>query len=171
MKTSSSTLKLVLLSMMVAIGVVISPLLRIEGMCPTAHLINIVCAVFMGPWYALLNATLIGIIRMLFLGIPPLALTGAVFGATLSGLLYRASKGNLLFAVIGEVIGTGIIGSIVSYPIMKFLVGKGSLSLFFYTPMFVTATLMGGSVAYLFLITLKKNGMLQKIQNSLGTKI
>ncbi len=171
MKTNSSTLKLVLLSMMVAIGVVISPLLRIEGMCPTAHLINIVCAVFMGPWYALLNATLIGIIRMLFLGIPPLALTGAVFGATLSGLLYRASKGNLLFAVIGEVIGTGIIGSIVSYPIMKFLVGKGSLSLFFYTPMFLTATLMGGSVAYLFLITLKKNGMLQKIQNSLGTKI
>ncbi|NCC16382.1 MAG: energy coupling factor transporter S component ThiW [Clostridia bacterium] len=171
MKTSSSTLKLVLLSMMVAIGVVISPLLRIEGMCPTAHLINIVCAVFMGPWYALLNAVLIGIIRMLFLGIPPLALTGAVFGATLSGLLYRASKGNLLFAVIGEVIGTGIIGSIVSYPIMKFLVGKGSLSLFFYTPMFLTATLMGGSVAYLFLITLKKNGMLQKIQTSLGTKI
>lgn len=171
MKTNSSTLKLVLLSMMVAIGVVISPLLRIEGMCPTAHLINIVCAVFMGPWYALLNAVLIGIIRMLFLGIPPLALTGAVFGATLSGLLYRASKGNLLFAVIGEVIGTGIIGSIVSYPIMKFLVGKGSLSLFFYTPMFLTATLMGGSVAYLFLITLKKNGMLQKIQNSLGTKI
>lgn len=171
MKTNSSTLKLVLLSMMVAIGVVISPLLRIEGMCPTAHLINIVCAVFMGPWYALLNAVLIGIIRMLFLGIPPLALTGAVFGATLSGLLYRASRGNLLFAVIGEVIGTGIIGSIVSYPIMKFLVGKGSLSLFFYTPMFLTATLMGGSVAYLFLITLKKNGMLQKIQNSLGTKI
>ncbi len=163
MKTNSSTLKLVFISMMVAIGVVISPLLRIEGMCPTAHLINIICAVFMGPWYALLNATLIGIIRMLFLGIPPLALTGAVFGATLSGLLYRASKGNLLFAVIGEVIGTGIIGSIVSYPIMKFLVGKGSLSLFFYTPMFLTATLMGGSAAYLFLITLKKNAQITVI--------
>lgn len=171
MKTNSKTLKMVFLSMMVAMGVVISPLLRIEGMCPTAHLINIVCAVFMGPWYALLNATLIGIIRMLFLGIPPLALTGAVFGATLSGLLYHASKGNILFAVIGEVIGTGIIGSIVSYPIMKFLVGKGSLSLFFYTPMFLTATLMGGSVAYLFLMVLKKNNMLKKIQDALGTKI
>ncbi|WMI79910.1 energy coupling factor transporter S component ThiW [Anaerotignum sp. MB30-C6] len=171
MKTQSNTLKIVFLSMMVAIGVVISPLLRIEGMCPTAHLINIVCAVFMGPWYALLNATLIGVIRMLFMGIPPLALTGAVFGATLSGLLYRASKGNLLFAVIGEVIGTGIIGSIISYPIMKFLVGKASLTWFFYTPMFLTATLMGGSVAYLFLMVLKKNGMLQKFQESLGTKV
>lgn len=171
MKTHSKTLKMVFLSMMVAVGVVISPLLRIEGMCPTAHLINIVCAVFMGPWYALLNATLIGIIRMLFLGIPPLALTGAVFGATLSGILYRISKGNILFAVIGEVIGTGIIGSIVSYPIMKFIVGKGSLTWFFYTPMFLTATLMGGSVAYLFLMVLKKNNMLQKIQEALGTKI
>ncbi|WP_352400681.1 energy coupling factor transporter S component ThiW [Anaerotignum sp.] len=170
MNTRSHTLKIVFLSMMVATGVVISPLLRIEGMCPTAHLINIVCAVFMGPWYALLNATLIGIIRMLFMGIPPLALTGAIFGATLSGILYRASKGNLLFAVIGEIIGTGIIGSIVSYPVMKFLVGKGSLSLFFYTPMFLSATIMGGTVAYLFLVVLKKNGMLLRIQQTLGTK-
>jgi energy coupling factor transporter S component ThiW len=76
-----------------------------------------------------------------------------------------------LFAVIGEVIGTGIIGSIVSYPVMKFLVGKGSLSLFFYTPMFLTATLMGGSVAYLFLTVLKKNNMLKKFQEALETKI
>jgi len=53
---------------------------------------------------------------------------------------------------------------------MKFLVGKGSLSLFFYTPMFLSATIMGGTVAYLFLVVLKKNGMLLKIQQALGTK-
>ena len=41
----SKTLRMVMLAMMVAIGVVISPILRIEGMCPTAHLINIVCSV------------------------------------------------------------------------------------------------------------------------------
>ena len=35
------TLRMVMLAMMVAIGVVISPILRIEGMCPTAHLVNI----------------------------------------------------------------------------------------------------------------------------------
>ncbi len=50
---------MVMLAMMVAIGVVISPILRIEGMCPTAHLINIVCSVLLGPWYSLLCATLI----------------------------------------------------------------------------------------------------------------
>lgn len=44
----SKTLRMVMLAMMVAIGVVISPILRIEGMCPTAHLINIVCSVLLG---------------------------------------------------------------------------------------------------------------------------
>ena len=52
----SKTLRMVMLAMMVAIGVVISPILRIEGMCPTAHLINIVCSVLLGPWYSLLCA-------------------------------------------------------------------------------------------------------------------
>ena len=86
MNHSKKVLRMVFLAMMVAIGVVISPILRVEGMCPTAHLINIVCAVLMGPWYALLCAALIGIIRMSTMGIPPLALTGAVFGAFLSGV-------------------------------------------------------------------------------------
>ena len=92
--------------MLVALGVVISPILRVEGMCPMAHFINIVCSVFLGPWYSLLCATLIGIIRMITMGIPPLALTGAVFGAFLSGVFYRISKGKLICAVLGEVIGT-----------------------------------------------------------------
>ena len=55
----AKTFRMVMLAMMVAIGVVISPILRIEGMCPTAHLINIVCSVLLGPWYSLLCATLI----------------------------------------------------------------------------------------------------------------
>lgn len=59
------------LAMLIALGVVISPILRVEGMCPMAHFINIVCSVFLGPWYSLLCATLIGIIRMATMGIPP----------------------------------------------------------------------------------------------------
>ena len=80
--------KLVMLSMFVAMGVVISPILRVEGFCPMQHFINVTCAVFLGPVYACVCAVMIGVIRMITMGIPPLALTGAVFGATLSGILY-----------------------------------------------------------------------------------
>ena len=152
-KQRMHTLRMVMLAMMVAIGVVISPILRIEGMCPTAHLVNIVCSVLMGPWYSLLCATMIGVIRMMFMGIPPLALTGAVFGAFLSG-----------------VFGTGIIGSMVSYPVMAFLMGRGGLTAFYYTPMFLAATTMGGCVAYIFLKALSKAGLLVKFQAALGSK-
>lgn len=166
-----NTYRMVMLAMLVATGVVISPILRIEGMCPTAHFINITCSVLLGPWYSLLCATMIGIIRMMFMGIPPLALTGAVFGAFLSGVFYRLSNGKIICGVIGEVFGTGIIGSLVSYPVMAFLMGRDGLNAFFYTPMFIGATLMGGTVAYLFLKRLSQTGLLAKIQMSLGAKV
>ena len=170
MRNSKSLLKMITLSMLIALGVVISPILRVEGMCPMAHFINIVCSVFMGPWYSLLCATLIGIIRMITMGIPPIALTGAVFGAFLSGVFYRASKGRIIFAVLGEIIGTGIIGAILSYPVMTFLWGKEGLSWLFYVPSFICGTLIGGSIAYVFLRKFAVNGMLARIQTMLGSR-
>jgi energy coupling factor transporter S component ThiW len=167
MKKSNYLIRMVMLARFVALGVVISPILRVEGMCPMAHLINITCAVFMGPGYALLCAVLIGIIRMMVMGIPPLALTGAVFGATLSGVFYKLSKGKIIAAVLGEIIGTGIIGAIVSYPVMTFIWGKEGLTWFFYVPSFICGTLIGGSIAFLLLIRLEAAGVLSKIQNSL----
>ena len=171
MTRNSSLFKTVVLSMLVAIGVVISPILRVEGLCPTAHLINIVCSVLLGPWYSLLCATMIGIIRMIFLGIPPLALTGAVFGAFLSGVLYRVSNGKIIFAVIGEIFGTGVIGAIVSYPVMALIMGRTGLTWMVYVPSFIAATIMGGTAAYILLKALSKNGMLLKFQTSLGANI
>lgn len=170
MTNSKNLLKMIVLSMLIALGVVISPILRVEGMCPMAHFINIVCAVFLGPWYSLLCATLIGIIRMATMGIPPIALTGAIFGAFLSGVFYRVSKGKIIFAVLGEIIGTGIIGAIVSYPVMNFIWGKEGLSWLFYVPSFICGTLIGGSIAYVFLRKLADNGMLAEIQKSLSSK-
>lgn len=156
--------------MLVALGVVISPILRFEGMCPMAHFINIICSVLLGPWYSLLCATLIGVIRMATMAIPPIALTGAIFGAFLSGVLYRMSNGRIIFAVIGEVIGTGIIGAILSYPVMTFLWGKEGLSWLFYVPSFVCGTLIGGSIAFLFLRKLAGSGMLSKLQGMLASR-
>jgi energy coupling factor transporter S component ThiW len=155
------------MAMLVAIGVVISPLLRVEGMCPMAHLINITAAVLLGPVDALLVAVMIGVIRMSVMGIPPLALTGAVFGATLSGILYKASKGKIWAAVLGEIIGTGIIGAIVSYPVMAFICGREGLGWLFYVPSFICGTLIGGSIAFIFLYQLQRAGVLSDIQRRL----
>ncbi|MBR5312438.1 MAG: energy coupling factor transporter S component ThiW [Clostridia bacterium] len=171
MKNSRSILRLVTLSMLIALGVVISPILRVEGMCPMAHFINIVCSVFLGPWYSLLCAALIGIIRMTTMAIPPIALTGAVFGAFLSGVFYRLSKGKILCAVLGEIIGTGLIGAVASYPVMTFLWGKEGLSWMFYVPSFICGTLIGGSIAYVFLRKFAANGLLTQIQAKLGSRI
>ncbi len=170
MKKQKEILKMAVLSMLVALGVVISPILRFEGMCPMAHFINILCSVLLGPWYSLLCATLIGIIRMAIMGIPPIALTGAIFGAFLSGVFYRASKGKILFAVLGEIIGTGIIGAILSYPVMTVFWGKEGLSWLFYVPSFICGTLIGGSFAFVFLRKLSDSGTLTRFQNLLNVK-
>ncbi|MBE6782504.1 MAG: energy coupling factor transporter S component ThiW [Ruminococcaceae bacterium] len=170
MKNKNKLIRMIMLSMFVAIGVVISPILRVEGMCPMAHLINIVCSVFMGPWYSLLCAVLIGIIRMIFMGIPPIALTGAVFGAFLSGLFYRMSKGKIICAVIGEIFGTGIIGAILSYPVMTYFWGRTDLTWLFYVPSFIGGTLIGGSIAFVLLISMNKSNLLSKFQKMLGVK-
>ena len=57
-----------------------------------------------------------------------------------------------------------------SYPVMNFLWGKEGLSLFFYVPSFICGTLIGGSIAYVFLRKLADNGLLIKIQNKLSSK-
>lgn len=157
-------LRMVVMAMLIAVGVVISPLLRVEGMCPMAHLINITAAVLLGPVDAFIVAVLIGIIRMCGMGIPPLALTGAVFGATLSGILYKVSKGKIWAAVLGEIIGTGIIGAIVSYPVMTYICGREGLSWLFYVPSFTCGTLIGGSIAAVLLYRLQSIGVLKKMQ-------
>ena len=159
-----NVLRLVVMALLIAIGVVISPLLRIEGMCPMAHLINITAAVLLGPVDAFLVALLIGIIRMCVMGIPPLALTGAVFGALLSGILYKVTKGKIWAAVVGEIIGTGVIGAIVSYPVMAYICGREGLGWFFYVPSFTCGTLIGGSIAAVLLYRLQHVGVLKKMQ-------
>ena len=162
-----NVLRLSVMALLIAIGVVISPLLRIEGMCPMAHLINITAAVLLGPVDAFLVAFLIGIIRMCVMGIPPLALTGAVFGALLSGILYKVSKGKIWAAVLGEIVGTGIIGAVVSYPVMAFICGREGLGWFFYVPSFICGTLIGGSIAAVLLYRLQHTGMLRKMQHKI----
>lgn len=158
--------KMTLSGVLIAVGFLLSPILRVPGMAPMQHFINVITAVFLGPWYALFGALAISFLRMVFMGINILAITGSVFGATLSGLLYRKYK-HPLGAVLGEIIGTGIIGSLLSYPAMAFIVGNKEVALFTFVPSFIAGTIIGSSIAYLFLRTLIQNHLLDKIQRNL----
>lgn len=156
--------KLILLSLMIALDVVLSPLLRIEGMAPMSSVMNIIAGVLLGPVYGTLMAFVCGIIRMLLMGIPPLALTGAVFGAFFAGLFYRLS-GKIIGSMIGEIIGTGLIGSLLSYPVMVWFTGsQQELYWFIYTPRFIGATLIGSVIAFLVLVKLKETSIFKKSQ-------
>lgn len=155
--------KIVLLALLVAIGFVLSPILRVPGMAPMQHFINVVTAVLLGPNYALLGAIAISILRMTLLGINILALTGSVFGAVLAGLLYQYTN-KIWAAVIGEVIGTGIIGAIISFYAVSFLYGSKEVALFTFVPSFIMGTLIGTTVAYLFLKKLLSESILSNIK-------
>ena len=58
MEGNQKLFKMVFLAFMVALGVVISPILRVEGMCPMAHFINVTCAVLMGLMFFILTYVL-----------------------------------------------------------------------------------------------------------------
>lgn len=72
---------------------------------PVQHLINVLCAVILGPGYGVAAAFVSSLIRNL-LGLGTLlAFPGSMCGALLAGLLYHYIK-KLPAAYIGEVFGT-----------------------------------------------------------------
>ncbi len=96
---------------------------------PVQHLVNVLCAVLVGPWWGLAQAFIASLIRNLLALGSPLAFPGSMCGALLGGLLYKYGK-KLPFAYIGEVVGTGIIGGMLSYPVAYLVMGNKAAALF-----------------------------------------
>lgn len=116
---------------------------------PIQHLINVLSAVLLSPGYALWNAFAISVLRNITGVGTLLAFPGSMIGALLAGLIYQRTK-NQLYTVFGEVIGTGIIGGLVAYPVAKYLIGQEAALFFFVIP-FLISTLGGSLIAYLML--------------------
>ena len=77
---------------------------------PIQHLANLLSAVLLGPWYAVIQAFLSSTIRNM-LGTGSLfAYPGSMIGALFAAILF-AKTNKIGYAAIGEVIGTGIIGA------------------------------------------------------------
>ncbi|MBD9366675.1 energy coupling factor transporter S component ThiW [Leuconostoc mesenteroides] len=156
--------KIMVVTIMIALDIVLSPIFRIEGMAPMSSVMNIIAGVILGPVYAVVMAVVAGIIRMLMLGIPPLALTGSIFGSFGAGILYKYGR-NMYWSMFGEFLGTGIVGSLISVPVMVWFTGQQqNLYWFVYTPRFVGATIIGSVIAYFVLVNLLKINSFKEIQ-------
>ena len=133
------------------------------------HMVNVLCAVLLGPWYGVAVAFVASLLRNL-LGLGSLmAFPGSMCGALLCGIVYHKTK-NLLATLAGEVFGTGIIGGLLAWPVAVFLMGKaaGDIAFYAYVVPFLVSTVGGSIIAGVVLITLEKNGALKKMQASLA---
>lgn len=130
---------------------------------PVQHLVNILCAVFVGPWWGVGCAFAASVIRNL-LGVGSLlAFPGSMCGALLAGLLYKFIKKDFV-AYIGELFGTAVIGGMLSFPIATFLMGNKTAALFTYVFPFFVSSLGGTVIAIVVVTALSKSGVLSKFK-------
>ena len=132
---------------------------------PVQHMVNILCAVLLGPGYGVGAAFAASLIRNL-LGLGSLmAFPGSMFGALLCGLVYWKSK-NIMATLLGEVFGTSVLGGLCAYPVAIFLMGKSAADIAFYAYIipFLISTAVGAVIATILVYSLKEANALQKMQ-------
>lgn len=144
---------------LVAIGVALAPYtsfpIGIAKVNPTQHFVNVIGAVLLGPWWAVIIAAIIGIIRNVMGVGTLLAFPGGMIGAFLAGILYQQTR-NLLLGASGEVIGTGFIAPLVSALfVAPVLMGK-AIPLFALIPSFLASTLAGAIIGVLAIKLLQR---------------
>lgn len=142
---------------LVAIGVALAPYtsipIGIAKINPTQHFVNLLAAVLLGPWWAVVIAFSIGVLRNAMGVGTLLAFPGGMIGAFLAGYLYR-HKARVAFAAVGEIVGTGVLAPLASALLVApFLMGK-AIPLLALIPSFLGSTVTGtilGIVALIFL--------------------
>ena len=172
MNNRQKTLKLALAAVLCAVAVVGSmfsfPVIG-SKCAPVQHMVNVLCAVLLGPWYGLGAAFVASLLRNL-LGLGSLlAFPGSMCGALLCGLIYSRTR-KLLPTLAAEVLGTGVLGGLLAYPIAIAFMGVDAASVAFYAYIvpFLVSTVGGSIIAGVLLFALEKNGALGKIQSRMG---
>ncbi len=136
---------------------------------PVQHMVNILCAVLLGPYWGLGVAFVASLLRNL-LGLGSLmAFPGSMFGALLCGVVYHKTQ-KLLPTLAGEVFGTSILGGLCAYPVAILLMGKsaGDIAFYAYIVPFLVSTAGGAVIAGVLLAALQRSGALHSMQTSLS---
>ena len=159
-----SVKKLSLAGIMVAVGVVCSTFsipIGVAKVFPVQHFINVLAGVVLGPIYGVAMAFVTSLLRNLMGTGSLLAFPGSMCGALLCGLLYHGSK-KLMLAFVGEVVGTGIIGALLAYPIAALLLSSKAAFYGFVIP-FGISSLAGAAISMVLLLSLLKAGILRRL--------
>ena len=153
--------KLIIASICVALGIVLSTTSIPVGparIFPFQHMINVILAVVVGARFSVGAAFSTSCLRNILALGSPLAFPGSMIGAWLSAYLYK--KYNALWAAaLGEIIGTGLIGALVSYPIAHFLLGKPLLTLI---TSFSMSSVAGACIGFIVLQILSRRHLLHR---------
>lgn len=167
-----NTKKIAITSMFIAIAVVGSmfsfPVLG-SKCSPVQHMVNILCAIFLGPGLGVTAAFSAALIRNL-LGLGSLmAFPGSMFGALLCGIAYKKTK-NITVTLIAEVFGTSILGGLTAYPVAVLLMGvkAGSVAFYAYVIPFLISTAGGAIISGIILYQLNRTKVLSKMQDSIN---
>ena len=122
---------------------------------PIQHLANVLSAVILGPTYTVAQALMVSIIRNAFGTGSIFAFPGSLIGAFLAAVLYRKFQ-SIRLSCLGEVCGTGFLGSIACYPLSVLILGEKA-TIFGFMPAFLISSLTGSLLAFLMLKVLLNN--------------
>ena len=164
-KSKLNVKKMVLCAILASLAFVLNTFVYFPAMAPFQHFVDVVAAVFLGPWWACLSAFLCGIMRMMS-GRTIQSVTGAVFGPILGGFLWRKTR-NIYLVCVGEVIGTGLLGAMASYPLMKCFYGLDAQSPFYYIPFYTPSAVVGGLMGVGVVLILKRAKVLDRLLSEL----
>ena len=123
---------------------------------PVQHMVNILCAVLLGPWYGVAMAFVTSLIRNMLGTGSLLAFPGSMCGALLCGLAFAGTK-RLWLTYAAEVLGTGVLGGLAAWPVAVLVMGKEA-ALFAYVLPFLVSTVGGTAIAAAVIAVLRRNG-------------
>ena len=152
--------KMVLCAIFASLAFVLNTFVYFPAMAPFQHFVNVMAAVFLGPWWGCVSAFLCGVMRMMS-GRTIQAVTGAIFGPILGGLLWKKTR-NIYLVCVGEIVGTGIIGAMASYFPMKWFYALDAQNPMYYIPFYTPSAVVGGIMGVMVPVLLKRAKVLDR---------
>ncbi len=166
---SENIRKLAVSAMLVALAVILSAFSIPVGASkcfPIQHMVNVLSAVLLGPWWGVAIAFCTSLIRNLMGTGTLLAFPGSMVGALCCGLMFHYTK-KLIPTYIAEVVGTGILGGLLAYPVAAIFLGRSG-ALFAYVVPFLISTVGGTIIAAALIGVLYKTKAINVMREALG---